>query len=183
MHGLVRKAIHQGNNEMISRRFACPILEKRFCFQVSIWLLWFSDWVYISWALGLYVTLWVGECLKEFLSGGGTDAAYYRICGLRWIWIVRPVFSSRRAFFGVDLVDSATVDLALDIGELKGHDKLPDRVRIINLAAARFDYGCSPDHYYDRNVEATRKFSRRLTVLRSSIFYMLVQLQRLTEKL
>ena len=63
----------------------------------------------------------------------------------------------------MDLVDSATVDLALDIGELKGHDKLPDRVRIINLAAARrFDYGCSPDHYYDRNVEATRKFLEAL---------------------
>ncbi len=67
---------------------------------------------------------------------------------------------------GVDLQESPNTDYICDIGSQKLFDIL-DQIKfteliIINLAAARFDFGATASEYFNKNVSASQKFLKNL---------------------
>ena len=63
---------------------------------------------------------------------------------------------------GIDITNSSYTDYCIDIGDndLEGilQNYSDHNITIINLAAARFDFGSEPDDYYYKNVQSTELF-------------------------
>lgn len=79
------------------------------------------------------------------------------------------IFRKKHELLGVDLNESETTDLVCDIGssDLLSilEEKKSNEITIINLAAARFDFGAKPSDYYYHNVTANQKFLETISSL------------------
>lgn len=75
---------------------------------------------------------------------------------------------------GIDIVPSENTDLCIDLekDDLKEiFDEFVDyEICIINLAAARFDFGTKPEEYYNKNVTSTENLLNSLNNLNISKF-------------
>jgi nucleoside-diphosphate-sugar epimerase len=79
--------------------------------------------------------------------------------------------NSENLVVGVDLQEGGNTDVCMDIGSSSFKEYCDsikskyESVTIINLAAARFDFGVSAQRYYDINVNKTTSFLRSLECL------------------
>lgn len=78
-------------------------------------------------------------------------------------------------FIGIDRLSCNSADITADIKDnnllFKIKDKIHDKnLKIIHLAAARSDYGLTPEEYYKDNVSATKAFLKTISTLNVTQF-------------
>ena len=85
-----------------------------------------------------------------------------------------PLLSENFDVFGVDNLPSSLTTTVIDISSSDFHavaNAIPDEgLSVVNLAAARFDFGASAREYYRLNVECHAEFLKSLSDLRVTKF-------------
>jgi nucleoside-diphosphate-sugar epimerase len=77
-----------------------------------------------------------------------------------------PLLKKSHKVMGVDLSSGGCTDWVNDIGSTSLHSKLKglkgSEISVVNLAAARFDFGAHADAYYKMNITDHEKFLETL---------------------
>ena len=83
-----------------------------------------------------------------------------------------PMLCEHGKVIGIDLIESKFTDIVCDIADVKKHlskfDKVP--LTVVNLAAARFDFGAKATEYFAKNVSSHSELLKGLESLNVKTF-------------